>query len=52
MKDRSFLYELKAYLLYVKVGENIISKKKIDVKLLRKDTGESVKIKRRKRDFL
>ena len=22
MKDRSFLYELRAYLIYVKVGEN------------------------------
>ena len=24
MKDRSFLYELRAYLIYVKVGESVV----------------------------
>ena len=27
MKDRSFLYELRTYLIYVKVGENCQKKK-------------------------
>ena len=29
MKDRSFLYELRAYLLYVKVGEHTITLKRL-----------------------